>query len=130
MRLRITKIDEYQLLTCMKHRLWGSKSARFRTWHVGDLLAVIVDKSLAALAEVSGRAFESKERVWDNGLFPHRIPLKFVHVLQPPRVFATRSITLASGSSSTSLQATRNLASLDECRSTLSRKGRSTVTFQ
>src|SRR5260370_1115778 len=36
----------------------------------------------------------------------------------------------ASGSPSASMQATRNLASLEACRSTVSRKGRSTVTFQ
>jgi hypothetical protein len=82
-RLRLTKIDEYQFLTCLKHGLWGSKSARFKTWLEGDRLAIIVDKSLAALAEVSGRAFESREKVWDNGLFPQRIRLKFVHILQP-----------------------------------------------
>jgi hypothetical protein len=82
-RLRLTKIDEYQFLTCLKHGLWGSKSARFKTWRESDRFAIIVDKSLAALAEVTGEAFESKEKVWDNGLFPHRIRLKFTHVLRP-----------------------------------------------
>jgi hypothetical protein len=48
-RLRITKIDEYQFLTCLKHGLWGSRSARFKTWAVGDRLAIIVEKSLAGL---------------------------------------------------------------------------------
>lgn len=79
--MRLTKIDEYQLLTCLKHNLWGSKSARFRTWRKGDKIAVIVDKGLAALAEVSGEPFESREKVWDNGLFPHRIKISFTHVL-------------------------------------------------
>lgn len=60
MILRLTKIDEYQFLTCLKHGLWGSKSARFKTWKESDRLAIIVDKSLAALAEVTGEAFESK----------------------------------------------------------------------
>jgi hypothetical protein len=82
-RLRITKIDEYQLLTCLKHGLWGSKSARFKTWGVGDKLAIIVEKSLAALCEVAGPPFESREKVWDNGVFPHRIPMKFTHALRP-----------------------------------------------
>ena len=83
MRLRITKIDEYQFLTCLKHGLWGSKSARFKTWGVGDKLAIIVEKSLAGLCEVAGPPYESREKVWDNGLFPHRIPMKFTHVLRP-----------------------------------------------
>ena len=50
MRLRITKIDEYQFLTCLKHGLWGSKSARFKTWRVGDKLAIIVEKALPVFA--------------------------------------------------------------------------------
>jgi hypothetical protein len=82
-RLRLTKIDEYQFLTCLKYGLWGSKMSRFKAWQEGDRLAIIVDKSLAALAEVAGKPFESKAKVWDNGLFPHRIRIKFTHILQP-----------------------------------------------
>lgn len=82
-RLRITKIDEYQFLTCLKHGLWGSKSARFTTWEIGDRLAFIVEKSLAGLGEVAGPPFESHEKVWDNGLFPHRLPRQFTQVLRP-----------------------------------------------
>jgi hypothetical protein len=79
-RLRLVKVDEYQFLTCLKHSLWGSRSARFKDWHEGDYLAFIVDKSLAALAQVVAAPFQSKEVIWDNDLFPYRIPLKFVHV--------------------------------------------------
>src|SRR5437899_2223321 len=81
-KLRLTKIDEYQFLTCLKRGLWGSKSARFKAWQKGDRLAIIVEESLAALAQVTGPTFESREKVWDNGLFPHRIPMKFIHVLR------------------------------------------------
>jgi len=42
----------------------------------------MVDKGLAAFATVAGKPFHSTEVVWDNGLFPYRISLKFVHVLQ------------------------------------------------
>lgn len=70
-RLRITKIDEYQFLTCLKHSLWGSRAARFKDWQEGDYLAFIIDKSLAGLAEVTGKPFQSKQRIWD----PHPIPL-------------------------------------------------------
>jgi hypothetical protein len=81
MRLRLTKIDEYQFLTCMKYSLWGSRSARFKDWHDGDYLTFIVDKTLAGLAEIAGKPFQSQEGVWDNGVFPYRISIKFVHVL-------------------------------------------------
>jgi hypothetical protein len=83
MRLRLTKVDEYQLLTCVQHNLWGSKSARFSQWKPGDLLAVIVEHKLAALGTVEGKPFESRSTVWDNGAFPHRIKVSFSHFVEP-----------------------------------------------
>jgi hypothetical protein len=80
-RLRITKVDEYQFLTCLRHSLWGSRSARFKDWQKGDYLAFIVDKALAGYAEVAGEPFRSEEKVWDNGAFPYRIPIKFHQIL-------------------------------------------------
>ena len=59
--------------------MWGSRSARFRDWQEGDYLAIIVDKALASLAQVAGKSFRSEERVWDNNVFPYRIPIKFTH---------------------------------------------------
>jgi len=82
MRLRLTKIDEYQFLTCLKHSLWGSKASRFKDWQEGDYLAFIVNKGLAGFATVVGKPFRSTEIIWDNGLFPYRIAIKFVHVLK------------------------------------------------
>ena len=81
MRLRLTKISEYQFLLCLKHSLWGSKSARFKDWKNGDYLAFIVNKALTALAEVSGKPFKSYQEVWDKDVYPHRIPINFIHVL-------------------------------------------------
>ena len=83
MRVRLSSIDEYQLLTCYKHELWGSKSDRFSDWQQGDYLLLTVNKTLAALACVSGKAFKSNERVWDNGLYPFRIPIKFQVIVEP-----------------------------------------------
>jgi hypothetical protein len=77
MRLRLTKVDEFQFLTCVKYGVWGSHSARFSDWQIGDLLAIIVDKQIAGLAEVNGAPYKSDKVVWDNGLFPFRIPIKF-----------------------------------------------------
>ena len=82
LRLRLTKVDEYQFLTCLKNSLWGSKASRFRDWQEGDYLAFIVNKGLAGFAIVAGKPFRSTEIVWDNGIFPYRIPIKFVHVLR------------------------------------------------
>lgn len=81
MRVRLVKIDELQFLTCFEHGLWGSRSARFRDWQKGDGLVFIVGKGLAGLTYVDGEPFVSRDKVWDNGLFPNRITIKFVHIL-------------------------------------------------
>ena len=83
MRLRLTKIDELQFLTCLQHQLWGSKTPRFKNWKVGDHLAFIVGTAIAGLAEVSGEPFVSDEPVWANSLYPDRIPIKFVQAMLP-----------------------------------------------
>lgn len=80
MNLRLSIVDEYQFLICVKHSLWGSRRARLGKWKIGDYLILIVDKALAGLAEVSGKHFESNERVWSNGLFPHRVAIKWLHI--------------------------------------------------
>lgn len=83
MRARATKLDEFQFLTCVKHGLWGSANARFKDWHIGDKLILLVGNNVAAIAEVSGPPFRSKVQVWDNGLYPHRVPIVFTHIPLP-----------------------------------------------
>lgn len=43
----------------------------------------LIDKTVAGLAEVIGEPFISKKQVWDNGIFPYRISIKFVHLMLP-----------------------------------------------
>lgn len=81
MRLRITSIDEYQFLTCYQFSLWGSKRSRFKDWAKGDFLVFMVDKAFSGLAVVDGEPFKSTEKVWDNGVFPYRIPINFVFII-------------------------------------------------
>lgn len=83
MRARVTKLDDYQFLTCLQHGLWGSRSARFKDWQVGDKLILLVGNAVGGLAEVSGKPFKSSEQVWDNDVFPHRIPMRFTWVPSP-----------------------------------------------
>lgn len=82
MRVRFVKMDEFKFLTCLKNQAWGSKTACFMDWREGDFLVFIVDKTVAGVAEVSGEPYVSRNPIWDNGLFPHRIPLKFTHAFQ------------------------------------------------
>ncbi len=83
MALRITKVDEYQFLTCFKYGLWGANKNRFKNWNTGDQLIFIVDKKITALAEIQGKQFVSNDTVWDNGTFPHRIKIVFKQVFLP-----------------------------------------------
>jgi hypothetical protein len=96
MRLRLTKVDEYQFLTCFKHSLWGSKVSRFKEWQEGDCLAFIVNRELAGYAVVSSKPFREAKIIWGNGLFPYRISIKFMHVLakeqRPPILGEVRDI--------------------------------------
>lgn len=83
MRARVTKLDDFQFLTCLQHGLWGSRSARFKDWQLGDKLVLLVGNAVGGVAEVAGKPFKSSERVWDNDLFPHRIPMRFTWVPAP-----------------------------------------------
>jgi hypothetical protein len=65
------------------NKVWGSKTSRFGHWELGDYLVVLVNKAVAGLAVVSGKSFFSKQRIWDNGLFPHRIRIEFTHAFLP-----------------------------------------------
>ena len=82
--MRLTKVDEFQMLTCLKHGVWGSSSDRFKKWALGDRLVIIVDGSIAAVGRVSGPRYRSKDIVWDNGEFPFRIPIEFELAFRAP----------------------------------------------
>ena len=81
MILRIASIYEHEFLICLKYGIWGGRRRRFGKWKTGDLLAITVDKRIAGLAKVDGEPYYSTETVWDNGVFPGRIPVKFIWVL-------------------------------------------------
>lgn len=81
--VRVASVDEVQFLTCIKYQVWGSNSARFKTWSQGDYLIFVVEKAIAGVAEVTGEGFQSNEAIWENGVFPHRIPLRFRYAIGP-----------------------------------------------
>jgi hypothetical protein len=81
--VRVASVDEVHFLTSLKYDVWGSSTARFKNWQVGDYLLFVVDKAIAGVAEVSGEPFVSQEVLWEGGLYPYRVPLKFVHVMRP-----------------------------------------------
>ena len=81
MRLRLASMRESQFLQCVRNGLWGTEGRFLRKWTSDDMLAFIVEKEFAGLAKVSGKYFYSDQVVWSNGLYPHRIPIDFVCLL-------------------------------------------------
>lgn len=81
--VRMASVDEVQFLLCIKHEVWGSNAARFKHWAVGDYLIFVVEKAIAGVAEVTGETFQSEEAIWENGVFPHRVPIRFLYALGP-----------------------------------------------
>src|SRR5208337_754663 len=77
-RLRLAKTTEENLLACVRHSLWGSPISRFKDWRSGDRLAFQVGQNVAGLADVTGPAFVSQEKVWKDKIYPYRIPIRFV----------------------------------------------------
>lgn len=98
-RLRITKIDELQFLTCLKYKLWGTNKALLADWKMNDQLLFIVDKAIAGLARVAGEPFDDTDPVpgWDGG-YPHRVRLEFNHVIpedkRPPVLGRVRDLLI------------------------------------
>lgn len=91
-RLRLTKIDELQFLTCLRHGVWGSRTDRLKRWEEGDYLAFLIGREIAGLAIVSGPAFFSTDNLWVDDLYPFRIPILFKHAA--PR---ERRLTMSQG---------------------------------
>lgn len=83
MVVRLVSVDEVRWLTCLQQGMWGSSTARFKGWQVGDQLVFVVHKALAAVAEIMGEPFVSDEPVWDDGVFPHRVSLHFTYAILP-----------------------------------------------
>jgi hypothetical protein len=81
MRLRFAKVPQDHLEKCAELGLWGSNLARFAQWNKGDFLAFKVDNRIAALATVSGESYCAGDEVWDSGIYPFRIPIRFERII-------------------------------------------------
>ena len=88
MKVRMAKIAKEELGNCIKHQVWGSNDDKnLKKWQIGDKLIIYIyttdgTRKLAALAEISGGVYMDDLPVWGNGVFPFRLPLKFIYTLQ------------------------------------------------
>jgi predicted ATPase len=80
-RLRLVSISSKQFFICIKYGLWGSNNSNLNNWYIGDNICFIVNKKIAGLAKVDGQLFKTNDKIWNNGTYPYRIPLKFNHIL-------------------------------------------------
>jgi hypothetical protein len=80
-RLRVVKVSLENLAVSMEHGVWGSAVARFRSWEVGDYIVFYTTDGVAALATVTGEAFDSNLMIWEGAIYPHRIPVSFLRSL-------------------------------------------------
>ena len=75
--VRVLKIDPFQFLKCVKHQAWGANRILLQNWSVEDILVFRTGNDFSAAAKVVGPPFYSKELIWDNGVYPNRIPIEF-----------------------------------------------------
>lgn len=85
MKIRFSAVDEYNLLVSLKNGTWGSNVNRFRFWENGDLLVLRVKQQVACVLRVTGGFYRSEVPLWDNGLFPWRIPIELHSYFEPDR---------------------------------------------
>jgi len=78
----MTKLAEEHFLVCLKHSTWGSNASRFGPWRLGDGLAFLVETNIAGLAEVAGSPYLDDAPIWNNGLFPYRVPIRFLRAIR------------------------------------------------
>lgn len=99
MPTRLAKVSELNLLLSLKHQTWGARKDTFKSWSVGDEIAFVVGKNLAALAEVTGSSQQSQDRIWPDDLYPFRLPVAFRNFVlagqRPPLLGDVREALMA-----------------------------------
>lgn len=78
MIIRIASIQADQYNVCKEYGLWGDERNSVGKWDIGDLLLFKVGEELVSIAEISGSSFQDDLIIWNNGFYPHRIPIKII----------------------------------------------------
>jgi hypothetical protein len=100
MAMRLVKVSsEENLLLSLQHGVWGARRDILRSWRPNDEIAFVVGKNLAALAQVTGSAFENTDLVWHDDEYRYRIPITFKHFTlageRPPLLGDVREALIA-----------------------------------
>jgi len=81
--MRVVTLDSWDKAHVVaKHRVWGSSHNRFAGWEVGEAIIVLVGREGVVAGKVSGPAYRSGVKVWDNDVYERRVPLKSVRTVE------------------------------------------------
>ena len=79
--IRVVKLDYIHFVTCFKFGVWGAKQNRLKNWDVGETVIFKVENEIAAIAKTSGSPFTSEDMIWDDDIYPYRLPIEFIYVV-------------------------------------------------
>ena len=79
MAIRCVKIDEHQLLVCIKNEVWGLKGKP--EWEEDDLLYFAVDNKFAAVAKLKSNVVYTERSIWSDPYYKFRIDIEFIKVI-------------------------------------------------
>jgi len=60
----------------VKNSVWGSKK-RISTWSIGEKIVFLVEDDGVVFGKVSGEQFFSEDGLWEDDLYPWRVPINF-----------------------------------------------------
>lgn len=86
-RHNIVKVDEHQLITCIKHSRWGS-TRRFRSdqgWKKNDIIYFVVGEELAAKAIIESESFYESASVWTEDKYKFHVDIRFDAYILPEK---------------------------------------------
>lgn len=79
MAIRCVKIDEHQLLVCIKNKVWGLKGKP--KWDEDDLLYFIVDNKFAAVAKLISNVPYTGTSIWSDPYYELYLDIEFIKVI-------------------------------------------------
>ncbi|HPD39626.1 MAG TPA: hypothetical protein PK411_14865 [Mesotoga infera] len=76
MRIMKSKIWE-SFEVARDNNVWANKKKHFSKWEVGERVVMFIEEDGVALGEITGLPFYSEEVLWEDDLYPWRIPISF-----------------------------------------------------
>ena len=76
--MRLMKSKRWQSFEVARdNNVWANNKKRFSKWEVGEKLIMLIEEDGVALGEITGLPLYSEEVLWEDDLYPWRIPISF-----------------------------------------------------